>query len=428
MFRRVGWGLADQALSSLTNFALGIIVARSVDSSAFGAFSFAFAAYALGLGVSRSLGAQPLVISYSATSPARWSTGAAAAGGVALWVGVLSALVAAAIAVLASGALREAFLALAIVFPGLLYQDSWRYAFFAKGHDSFAFLNDLAWTIVLVPAMWASLVFWPDSVGGPLLAWGGAATIAGLVGYVQTRTRPRPMGTWAWLREHRHLAPRFVGEFATAMAATQLSLVALGAIAGLAAVGTLRAGGLLLGPLNILYQGVGLVAVPEAVAVLRRSERELHRFAVVLAAILALVAVAWGVAVFLLPAWLGTLILGTNWSSAHDIVLPLALGLAGSGVGAGALVALRALAAARHSFRANAAASVLSLSGGVLGATVAAAPGVAWGYVVGNGIAAWIWWREVASAFVERIASAPLAVPPEITANVDQTPGQQPQV
>lgn len=419
MLRRVGWGIADQTLSSLTNFALGIFVARSVDASAFGAFTFAFVAYAFGLGVNRSIATQPLVIRYSATTTTRWTKGVAAANGLTLWVGLLSTLIAAAIAAVASGALREAFLALALVFPGLLLQDNWRYAFFAKGHDAFAFLNDLTWTIVLVPAMWVSLEVWPHSIGGPMLAWGGAATVASIVGYVQARIRPRPLGTAAWLREHRDITPRFVGELATSMAATQLSLLALGVMSGLAAAGTLRAAGLLLGPLNILYQGVGLVAVPQAAAILKRSDRELQRFAVVLAVVFALVAVAWGVVAYLLPPSIGVFLLGATWASAHDIVLPLALGLAGSGVSTAAYVALRALAAARHSFRANAVASALLLGAGVLGAVLAGAPGVAWGQAVGNWTGAWVWWREAISAFGERAASAPVAILAETEADVE---------
>ena len=423
MLQRVGWGLADQALSSLTNFALGIIVARTVDVAAFGAFSYAFLAYAVGLGVNRSVASQPLVIRYSAVARARWAAGVGVAGGVTLWLGLLSALVAAAIAMLSSGVLREAFLALALVFPGLLYQDGWRYAFFAEGRAVSAFLNDLAWTLVMVPAMLASLMFWPDSVAGPVLAWGAAATVAALIGYVQARIRPKPASMRAWLREQRDLAPRYVGEFLTTMAASLLSLIALGAIAGLAAAGTLRAGGLLLGPLNILYQGVGLVAVPEGVALLHRSERALHRFAIGLAVILAVVALGWGMAMFLLPATIGALILGPNWAPAHEVVLPLAIGVAGSGVCAAALVALRALAAARHSFRANAVAAVILLGTGVLGAVVAAAPGAAWGYAVGNWTAVVAWWRETRLAFGERVASGQVGDPADAQLDTDAPTG-----
>ena len=420
MVRRLGWGIADQALSSLTNFALGLIVARNVDTAALGAFAFAFLAYACGLGVNRATAAQPLVIRYSATTPSRWASGVAVAGGVALIVGLLSALIAGAIALSTSGALREAFLAMAIVFPGLLYQDTWRYAFFAEGRATSACLNDLVWAVVMIPALWASIQFWPGSIGGPVLAWGGAATIAGAFGLVQSHIWPRPWDSRSWLRDHWDLIPRFVGEFATSMVASALSLVALGAIAGLTAAGTLRAGTILLGPLNILYQGVGLVAVPEGVALLKRSERALQRFWVVLAVTLALVATAWGVMIVLIPPSVGTLILGSNWAVAGRVVVPLALSLAGEGICYAARVPLRALGAARHSFRANAVQSVLVLGTGLVGVTLAGATGAAWGYAVGNWTGATAWWLSVRSAFRERrVSGEPIVAAPEPARDVD---------
>jgi len=43
--------------------------------------------------------------------------------------------------------------ALGVVLPAMLLQDSWRFAFFAAGRGSRAFLNDVCWTIALVPAL-----------------------------------------------------------------------------------------------------------------------------------------------------------------------------------------------------------------------------------------------------------------------------------
>ena len=45
--RRFGWGLADQAVSSLTNFAVSLYVARSLGAVQFGAFSLAYAGAAM---------------------------------------------------------------------------------------------------------------------------------------------------------------------------------------------------------------------------------------------------------------------------------------------------------------------------------------------------------------------------------------------
>ena len=40
--RRLGWGVADQGISSLSNFALGIVAAKSLDPTEFGAFTLAY--------------------------------------------------------------------------------------------------------------------------------------------------------------------------------------------------------------------------------------------------------------------------------------------------------------------------------------------------------------------------------------------------
>src|SRR4026209_149464 len=64
---RAGWGLADQALSSLTNFALGVFVARTVGIEEFGAFSLVFAVYLLVMSVCREFPMEPLQIRYSGT-------------------------------------------------------------------------------------------------------------------------------------------------------------------------------------------------------------------------------------------------------------------------------------------------------------------------------------------------------------------------
>ena len=42
---RLGWGIADQALSSVTNFAVVIYVARTLGAAQLGAFSLAYVTY-----------------------------------------------------------------------------------------------------------------------------------------------------------------------------------------------------------------------------------------------------------------------------------------------------------------------------------------------------------------------------------------------
>ena len=95
-------------------------------------------------------------------------------------------------AALLSGTTRLAFLALGLTLPGLLLQDSWRFAFFALGRGSQAFLNDVIWAVAMVPALVLSCrltghanVFWF------VFAWGAAAAVAAAIGPLQARVVPR---------------------------------------------------------------------------------------------------------------------------------------------------------------------------------------------------------------------------------------------
>ena len=59
--RRLGWGVADQAVSSLTNFVVVLLVARSLGAVQFGAFSLAYVTYGFALNASRGLATYPLM-------------------------------------------------------------------------------------------------------------------------------------------------------------------------------------------------------------------------------------------------------------------------------------------------------------------------------------------------------------------------------
>ena len=50
LVRRTGWGVADQVLSSLTNFGLSVVVARAVGPAGFGSFTLVFTAFTTALG------------------------------------------------------------------------------------------------------------------------------------------------------------------------------------------------------------------------------------------------------------------------------------------------------------------------------------------------------------------------------------------
>ena len=142
MARRLSWGIADQAVCSLTNFLLSVFVARSLGAAQFGAFSLAYVTYGFAINASRGLSIEPLLVRFSTANLATWRRATAGSTGTALLVGLATGTIALAAGLLIGGTTGLAFVALGLMLPGLLLQDSWRYAFFALGRGHHALIND----------------------------------------------------------------------------------------------------------------------------------------------------------------------------------------------------------------------------------------------------------------------------------------------
>jgi O-antigen/teichoic acid export membrane protein len=418
VIRRAGWGFADQALSSLTNFGVGVLVARTVGREDFGAFSLAFATYLVALISSRALSSEPLVIRHSHGPHAEWRRAAAGASALALLAGVIGGAVVAVISVLTDGPISEAFLGLALVLPGLLLQDMWRFAFVAQGKVHRAFLCDLTWIVLLVPAL-----LWLGEQEGttllaPMLVWGGSAAVGGLVGVALARTLPSPRLIGQWWRANVDIGPRYVAEALVSMASQQLTIYALGALVGLAAAGALRGAQLLLGPMQVILMGLTLIAIPEGSRVMKaRGPGALLRPSIALSLGVLCLAAAWAVALLVLPDSIGVAILGASWAPAREILLPLSIAYAGMMSSVGAGIGLRVLADARRSLRARTYDASAQVVGGISGALIAGTVGAAVGLAIGAWIGTTLYWlvyRMALRAAVEvaRTTSAgPLAGP-----------------
>jgi O-antigen/teichoic acid export membrane protein len=400
--RRLGWAVADQALSSLTNFALGLLAARALSATEFGSFALVFATYLLALGAVRATSSEPFVIRFAAVSHAEWKRGADSATATALLLGVVAGLGCIVASAFVGEHLGKGLLALGVTMPGLLLQDTWRFTFFANRKGIAAFTNDLVWALALAVGVAVLLVSGVASVGWLVLVWGGAGTLAGLFGMFQASVVPVPGRTLQWLHEQKDLIPRYLGEYAVTNVVGQLTAFGVGTIAGLAEVGALRAGQLLLGPLNVLYMGVTMVAVPEGVRVLLESGPRLMRACRRLSVLLASCALVLGTVMWALPDRLGLALLHQNWAGAHRLVLPLAVGMAAVGVVLGAGIGLRALAAARLSLRARLLVAPLSMAGGLGGAALNGAMGAAWGLALAFIAGGVVWWRYFLRGMRER--------------------------
>ncbi|MEU1179604.1 hypothetical protein ABZ464_18475 [Streptomyces sp. NPDC005820] len=397
---RLSWGLADQAASSMSNFLVGMYVARSLGLTAFGVFTLAWVTYGVVLNVSRGLASDPLVVRFSGVPDASWRAAAAQAAGTALGVGGAIGAVSLIVGLGLGGHGGAAFAVLGVVLPGLLLQDAWRFAFFAAGAGRKAFVNDVVWGVALVPAL--VMAARAGSVEGFVLAWGGTAAVAAGYGCFQSGILPRPTRARAWLREQRDLGYRYLVENVSLSGASQLRAYGLGAIAGVGAVGSIRGAELLLGPFLAVLMGLSLVTVPEAARVLRQAPHRLGAFCLMLAGGLAAAALLWGAALLLVPDWAGEHVLGQVWQSASQLIMPLTVGVAGAGFGVGAATGLRALAAARRSLRCQLFASACYAGFGIGGAALAGTAGSAWGVAAANLSASAVWWMQLRAALREQ--------------------------
>ncbi len=393
--RRLGWGVADQVVSSLTNFAISIYVVHTLGAVQFGAFSLAYVTYGFALNASRGLATDPLMVRFSGVDLPTWRPAVARATGTATNVGlIIGACVLMAAAVM-SGVARASFLALGLTLPALLLQDSWRYSFFALGRGSQAFLNDSIWAISLFPALFLLKKTGHADVFWFVLAWGLTAAIGAAVGPWQARVVPRLSGVWEWISRQRDLGPRYLMEGISSSVSMQLRSYGVGLVLGLATLGAVQASATLFGPMTILFLGISLVAIPEGARVLRKSPRHLPLFCLVITAGLTFAGLAWGIIVLIaVPRGLGAWLLGPIWHPAYPLLLPQMIFVVGGAIGYGAGMGLHALGASRRSLNNALLWAVLYVIFAVGGALVWGAEGTVWGAAVAPcACALYGWWQ-----------------------------------
>jgi O-antigen/teichoic acid export membrane protein len=399
--------MADQGVSSLSNFVVTIIVARLLGANGFGAFSVALVAYQLASGGVRAVVGEPFLSAHSAHEP--WVRTRAAADLVrAAFVASAVCSLAMLAAVPLAGHAAGPLVALACVFPFLGIQDSLRHVAVVD-RPGLALASDVAWLVAVV----GLLAVAPEGASPAwfVAAWGVAGVI-GLVVALATMGVPLLQGSARrWERRHRQMAGAFLAETVTARAVGQIILLALGAISGLAALGAVRAAQAFYGPLNTLFAGINMALVPDGAR--RRDEPAgLVRFMVAASAVVTAAAAAWLVVGITLPDSWGTELLGSTWRDAEDVMLPIGLAVVAGSANTGAFAGLRSLAAAGHSLRARLFSLPAEAVCALVGALTGGALGYSIGFAVGNTLMAAIWWGFFLAAVRHRVASRRRPAPP----------------
>ena len=261
---RAAWGIADQGLSSLSNFALSILIARSASASAFGGFTVSLTAYAIILQVVRGLAGLPLSVRYSTVSNTEWRLRASWAAGAALAIAAILGLVATATGLVLGGELGIPMIVLGVSLTGLMVQDTWRFSFFAARRGESAFVNDGVWTFAFLAVVAAGLAFFSIGATAMMIVWGVTATLAAIYGCVQVGTVPRPLRSRVWFADTKDIGLRFAIETLIVTSGSQGAFFFIGIFSGLASLGAVRGAYTLQGALNILFFGITIMGIPEA--------------------------------------------------------------------------------------------------------------------------------------------------------------------
>jgi O-antigen/teichoic acid export membrane protein len=421
---RLGWGIADQAVSSLTNFALGVAVARQVSTADLGAFFIVFTTYLVVLSLSRPVTTQPLLIRYSTVQEHEWREASRAATGTAAVIGVIAGGALVLVGwLIVGGPLGAGLIPLGLALPGLVLQETWRGVFFAGSRGQHALLNDLIWALALLGLL--SLLFALGVTTTPAIvgAWGASATIAAVAGIIQAKTVPSPRLAMSWYRRGKELSIPLLGDAAIRIGAHSLSWYLIGIIAGLAAVGALKGTQLLLGPTNVIVIGVALAAVPESARNLAQSTTSLRHTMMVISSVSAASVLAWGGAVFLLPESIGRQLLGVSWSEAHSLLGPTIIAFTFSAITLGARSGLLALAESRRILLTGAIEAAILLSVVALGAAWAGAHGAAIAFAIGTGAGCALWWSQALRALRNHLPTVPAS--PIVREGLSSRPGPE---
>ena len=380
--RAAGWGIADQGIYSLTNLGLTFLVASSVSAAEFGAFATIYVCYLVVYGLVDGSVGEVFTIEYSGTRRSQWQPALRAAAGATLTLALLVTIACLLVVPFVGGSFGEALLAFAVVLPALLLQALWRTAFFAVGDPRGAVANDLIWAVAQLGALAVVLTDGRDSIGWLVGAWGFGAVVGAVVGLFQLSVLPHPGRAWGWLHQHHALGLRFSGEFFILYGSSQIVLLALGPLAGLAEVGALRGAQVLFGPVQALLLSMRFALRPIYVRTESAAPDRLPSVAAVTSAALVVLGLGWGIALLLLPADVGEALLGDSWDGARVIIPAMTMQVVALAALFGPFNGLRARADASATLRIGVFTALTGLVLGLVGAELEGAQGAQWGVSV----------------------------------------------
>ncbi|MBY4207234.1 hypothetical protein HQO44_12240 [Rhodococcus fascians] len=404
---RFGASVLDQGLASISNLLMSVAIASQVPLIEFGAFGLVFALFILVQGSARAFVGEALLIRNEVIDGRVLSSEARAVASCAIVIGLTGSAVSVVASIPATGVLSQALLALAVVFPFLIWQDLSRYISFSAARPRDALYADALWFGAQVLTYIALLYEDVTTVVPYILFWGLSSVVSVLYQMRVVGSIPGFGLANSWVKIHKDLSPRFLGEYLTLAAVQQGTVFIVGAVAGLSAVGGLRSAQVLLGPVNVISLGAAVVILP-AIARIARSGNvgHLRKYAFVVSCSLSSVTLVYSLLLMLVPDKVGQSLLSDSWGSGQQIAPLLALSVLLNNVSYGATSAIRGMERAKQSLRMRLVTGPISIAAVATGAVLDGAVGAVLGLAAASAIQVLLWWTlflHLSKKEVERV-------------------------
>jgi O-antigen/teichoic acid export membrane protein len=272
--------VADQAVSSASNFVTGVVIARLTGATEFGDYALTLSIWLVVVGLHRALVSEPVIVRSSSDDSHPFL---ARGVGAELLLGTAVGLVVAAggLAAAAAGSrVGVLMLALSPWFPVLLVQDYWRAMAFRAGHPGRALINDIVFAAVQFGAIAVFVPLGLRTAPAIITAWGLGATVGALLGF---RWFPGALSLregWGVLRGVWDQSRWMLADFVTSFASDQAFVAFVALLLPRAEYGGFRAAYSLVGPAYVLGMAAGNIGLPGAARRSGPDQRdELHRYA-----------------------------------------------------------------------------------------------------------------------------------------------------
>jgi hypothetical protein len=336
----------DQGASSISNFALAVLVAHNSGAEALGVFAVLTLTYVIAQGVVRSVSSDCLLT--RAEDDRVLLDRFERAGYLAAFVTAtsLSVLIAAVSAFLPDN-FRLPFLIFAACFPFIALQDFSRFIGIRRQDPAYAIALDTAWLLLFLLAAVPLEIGHDTTLIWFWAAWTGSGAVVGLY---SLRSHLARRGTHEllgfWLANERAVGVRFAGNYLLTATWIYFIYYPLLLVIPVSSVGLIKLTQLVLGPITVLASGLQSAVVSIVAKRFRHGVARALWFCFWCATAIAAATALWTTLLYLLPVGQVARVFGPSWPAARHLFLYMGLAFVFGSYSGLAVAGLRAIRAA----------------------------------------------------------------------------------